>query len=209
LRLRLFSSRPWVACALLLAVSGAARAQIVSCPTGACGDQISRGFYVQNFAGSTLGTVQLSYCTNGTVGSYTVSLTVRSGAFNGPQVGTTQMATFSETGGAASFSFGNAAVTPGATLTFTQALVSGPPGGVVFYDVGPCPFGACSSCPNVVETEDTTPPLSTFRRGSVGVTITGVPSAPIVPVPALNFWGMAVLAIALAGTALITLSLRR
>ena len=42
----------------------------------------------------------------------------------------------------------------------------------MFYNVGPCQPGSCSACPGVVETNDTTPPLSTAIRQSVGVTVT-------------------------------------
>jgi hypothetical protein len=45
---------------------------------------------------------------------------------------------------------------------------------LVAYDSGPCGLGnqPCAQCPNVFETTDTTPPLSSVRRGGVGVVIT-------------------------------------
>ena len=190
----------------LFVVALQARAQtIVSCPLNGGGDQITRGFYIQNYPGSTLGTVQLTYYPNG-AGAYTVSLTARAGAFNGAQIGSTQMATFTPAGGgtAITYDFGNAAVTPGSTVTFTQVIVAGP--SVLFYDTGPCGLGAaCSSCPGVVETEDTAPPLSVFRRGSVGLTITGTGAGAGPVVPTLGVWGLVVLAAALAGAGLLAI----
>ena len=38
-------------------------------------------------------------------------------------------------------------------------------------------------CPNVFETQDTAPPLSTPRRNTVGLTITGAPPLPPPPLP--------------------------
>jgi hypothetical protein len=94
-------------------------------------------------------------------------------------------------------------VTPGSIVTFSQSIVSGP--SVLFYDTGPCAgFGGCNSCPGVVETEDTTPPLSTARRGSVGVTITGTAAAAAI-VPTLGVWGFFFLAAALAGAGLLVI----
>src|SRR5262249_25615208 len=102
-------------------------------------------------------------------GTYMITLTAHSGAFNGAQVGSPQTASVSLTPGTmtpVTFTFGGAPVAPGSTLAFTQSAT----GGNVFFDVGPCNPGSCSSCPGVIETVDTAPPLSTVRRMSVGVT---------------------------------------
>jgi len=158
---------------LLLAVSPllAATANVNSCPFSGSGDFITRGFYLQNFSANNLGTVTLAY-TADVAGSYMITLTAHSGAFNGPLVGTPKTANVSLTPGTmtpVTFDFAGAPVTAGSTLAFTQSS----PSSNVFYDVGPCNTGvSCASCPGVVETTDTTPPLSTFRRGSVGVTAT-------------------------------------
>ena len=183
--------------------SAAVSAQVVvSCPLSGTGDQVDRGFYVQNYAGSTLGTVQLAYFTDGTAGTYTISLTARVGAYDGPILGTQTMTANLPAGATThTFDFGGVPVTPGSTLAFTQVAVSAP--GIAFYDVGPCNFGPCTSCPNVFETEDTTPPLSTFRRNSVGLTITqGGATAAI---PMLDRRTAAILAASLAVVALLVL----
>jgi hypothetical protein len=164
-----------VAAGLLSALTPllAATANVVSCPFSGAGDFLTRGFYLQSYAANNLGTVTLAYTTD-TAGTFTVTLTPHSTAFNGSVVGTPQSATVSLTPGTmtpVTFNFGGAPVTPGTTLAFTQTATGG--SGTVFYDAGPCDVGAsCSSCPGVVETADTAPPLSTFRRGSVGVTAT-------------------------------------
>ncbi len=152
----------------------AGAATLVSCPNlGDSGDLTDRGIYVTDYPGTTLGTVTFSYDTD-VAGSYTVSLTARSGTYNGTEIGSTQTVTaMVPTSGEVSmmFDFGNAPVTPGSTVTFTQTLVSGP--GSLYFDTGPCE-DSCSSCPGVFETEGTNPPLDVFRRGSVGITITDV-----------------------------------
>jgi hypothetical protein len=174
----MFASRPGsrivslAAFSLLFAVAPllAATGTVVSCPFSSGGDDITRGFYLQNYAGSNLRNVTLAYTANAS-GPYTISLTAHRGSFSGPVVGTTHSVNVNLTSGfftPVTFDFGGVAVPPGATLAFTQSAF----GGSVFYDVGPCSPGSCSSCPGVVETNDTTPPLSTVRRASVGVTVT-------------------------------------
>ena len=63
------------------------------------------------------------------------------------------------------FTFPEVTVSAGTTVTFTLQQVSGPTASV-FYAV---PAGD-PGCP-VVQTEDTTPPLSTFRRNGVEIRI--------------------------------------
>ena len=165
-----------------------AAAQSISCPeNGTGGDQVTRGFYIQNFPGTTLGTVRLKYFGGGD-GSYTVSLTARTGAYDGAIVGTVQQ-TFNISGNSpqVTYDFGNAATTQGAVLTFSQSLISSP-GGVAFYDTGTGP------CPGVVQTNGTTPPLDSVRRDSVGLLITYGTQ-----VPTMNEWVMLVLGTFLVG----------
>jgi hypothetical protein len=157
---------------LLFAVSPllAATSTVVTCPFSSGGDDISRGFYLQGYAGSNLRTVNLAY-TASVSGTYTITLAAHRGAFNGPLLGSQSLAVTLNPGffTAVTFDFGGVAVPTGATLAFTQSAT----GGQVFYNTGPCqPGSSCSSCPGVVETNDTTPPLSTAIRQSVGVTVT-------------------------------------
>jgi len=143
----------------------------MSCATnGSSGDNITRGFYVTNFPGDTLYTVSIRYYP-GDVTTATLQLTIRSGAFNGPVVGTaTVTADFSVIQNV-TYNFGGVPVS--GTLTFEQSIVSGT-GTTLFYDTGNGPLGvSAGTCPGFTETEDTAPPLSTFRRSSIGVTLTG------------------------------------
>jgi hypothetical protein len=180
----------WVVVSIVTAVvplvAGAADV-LYSCPTaGVTGDRIDRGFYVLDYSGLTLGVVTLTYATDGDAGSYTVSLTAHQGTYDGPVLGSAEV-TFDQTGGMMSFEFHDVPINSNMTIAFVQALVSGPPDAFVFYDVGPCTFPPpdCTSCPGIVETEDTTAPLSTYRRGSVGLTITGRAITPVAP----DSWG--------------------
>lgn len=160
--------------ALLFAIAPTAplfASTVVSCPFSSGGDVISRGFYLESYTGSNLGTVTLAYTATVT-GTYSVSVTAHRGAFDGPIVGTTRTATVNLTNGyftPVTFDFGGAPVTPGNTLAFTQ---TGTGSGALYFDVGPCSFGSCSDCPGVVETQNTNPPLSTPLRNSVGIQVT-------------------------------------
>jgi hypothetical protein len=150
---------------------------VVSCPfnpAASGGDRTDRGFYVTGYPGPNLGTVTLRYSAN-VPGTYTVVLTARLGTYDGPLVGTPQIAVVSVpatgTSVPVTFDFGFAPVAPGSTITFTQTFV-GP--GQLFYNVGTGGLDdmTFNGCPGVIETEGTNPPLDDFRRGSVGVIIT-------------------------------------
>jgi hypothetical protein len=146
---------------------------LVSCPFSAgVDDKLSRGFYVQNYPGTNLGTVQVTYWTDD-AGSYTISMTARDGAYDGPMIGTTQTVTVdlpASTYITTTFDFGGAPVISGTTVTFLQAQASGPDS--AYYNTGPCGFDLnCTTCPGVYQTSGTTPPLDTVRRRSVAVRI--------------------------------------
>ena len=154
----------------------AAATIIVSCPfTSSAGDDLTRGFYVTSYPGSNLGSVHLEYSAS-TAGTYTISLTPRLGAFNGPVIGGTRTVSVSLLTSSQAdviFHFGGAAVTLGNTLAFTQVQVAGPVGGTAYFNVGATP---CSGA-TVTETNGTTPPLDTTRRNSVGIEISEDTSA--------------------------------
>ena len=183
-------------------------ATLYSCPTGGGGDQVGRGFYVTNYPGSTLDTVTVAYFGGSGDGAYVVSLTPRVSSFGGTVVGATQTLTINISSGVGTgvFNFGGAAVPSGSTVTFKQVLVSGPVASpVLFFDYGTGALGdiAANTCPNMRETEGTTPPLDLDRRASVGVTITGSAALASAPVgaPALSSVGMALLAALVAALA--------
>jgi hypothetical protein len=169
-------------CALLLSLCGAAAASATKwnltagCSfNGSPGDLPDRGIYLSNYPGSNLSQVELGYqASKGATGLWVLSLTARRGSFDGPIIGSTQIATpnithDSTTGGEdrVIFDFNGAPVTPGDTITFTQTaqyLAGG--SASIFFDTGSGP------CSNVTETEETTPPLDTFRRATVGILAT-------------------------------------
>ena len=146
-----------------------ATAVTVECAFADGGDPIDRGFYVDNYAGTTLGTVTLSHSA-AVAGDRTISLTARLNTFNGTLLGTATVTRFIQTANTKTvFDFGGVPVPAGSRITFTQTLVAGL--GTVYFDTGEGP------CAGVTETEDTTPPLSVVRRDSVGLVITGDPSS--------------------------------
>jgi hypothetical protein len=154
--------------ALLLAPAAAAQATvsvIYNCPSsGSSGnhDSVANGFYVQNLNAVNLHSVVIDYTTD-TDGTYTLQLTARDGSYAGPQIGSTQTQMVSLSSGAdtpVTWSFGDAAFTPGHTLAFTHNF--GGPGGVQFNLQG-------TLCPGDVETVGTTSNSNGF---SVAVAIT-------------------------------------
>ena len=145
---------------------------LYSCPgAGSGGDLNTRGFYVPSYPGVSLDSATLKLV-GSSAGTYQVSLTVRSGAYDGPVLGTSTVTVgLNASSGAlvsTTFAFPSLAMPAGGTVCFILAVVSGP-SSYVYYDVG-------GGCPEVIETQDTTPPLSTFRRYGVDLTLTGTPA---------------------------------
>jgi hypothetical protein len=147
---------------------------VASCPfygQGFAG--LEHGFYVTAYPGTNLSLVTLGYSTT-TPGLFSLSLTARRNAYDGPMIGVTQTATVHVPAPPAetlvTFDFGGAPVTPGDTVAFTQTgseLSSDNDSfGLLFYDAG---RGSCNS--GVFETEGTRPPLDAVAGAGVGVAI--------------------------------------
>jgi Repeat of unknown function (DUF5648) len=135
---------------------------------GGGGDAISRGFYVSNYAGTTVDTVTIAHAAPDSE-RRTIRLTMRLNAYNGPILGVSEHTrTIGPEATPTIFRFDGAVVPAGARLVFTQAVTSGAAN--VNYDVGAGP------CSNVTQTEGTTAPLDDFRRATVGLMITGSPT---------------------------------
>ena len=138
---------------------------VVSCQaSGGASDLTDRGFYVTSYGAGTLGTVTLQYVAQ-TAGPYTVALTANDSAYNGAVIGTAMASAAVATSGDTPITFNfDATVTPGNTIAFTQAVVSGP--GSLYFDVGNGALGVMdNTCPGVVETAGTTP-RSTCSAGT-------------------------------------------
>jgi hypothetical protein len=138
--------------------------------SGSGGDFLYRGFYVTNYGADNLAQVTLQYWAT-TTGTYDTSLTVRIGSYDGTIVGATMnLSTYieAETSKQVVYDFGGISVPYNSLLTFTQVEVDGPTS-ALYYDVGVTPHS------QIIETEGTTPPLDTYRRGQVGVIITAIP----------------------------------
>ncbi len=160
---------------------------LVDCPTLSYGsDLISRGFYVQSLPGTVVDSVRLAFYAD-LPSTQNVTLRMREGSYAGPTVAFDTLAITVPGGYAtptlATFVFeplniGYPLSGPGRLVTFTLDRMY-PDASTWLYDVSTCFFNSdCvppagySAC-NVVETEDTTPPLSTFRRNGVYVRIFG------------------------------------
>ncbi len=141
---------------------------LYSCPGGAGGDWNTEGFYMPSYPGITLDSATLKLL-GSVAGTYQVSLTVRSGAYDGPVLGTSTVTVgLNASSGAmvsTTFPFPSVTMPKGGLVCFILSVVSGPYG-MVYYDVG-------GGCTEVIETEDTSPPLSSFRRDGVDLTLTG------------------------------------
>jgi hypothetical protein len=140
------------------------------------GDLDDRGFYVDGYPGTTLDRVDLWF-TTWAPGTYTLRLTAREDAYDGPLVGTAtgdfQLPLGPPTE-LASFRFDSPPVTPGSILTFKIEVLAGPAGSV-YYAVNCGVDATCAaSCP-VVQTEGSTPPLDERRRHGINVRIFGSP----------------------------------
>lgn len=155
--------------AMLAASFGANGATLIDCQfKGGSGDAISRGFYVSNYAGTTVDTVTVAHAAPDSE-RRTIKLTMRLNAYNGPILGVSEYTrTIGPESAPTIFHFGGAVVPAGARLVFTQAVTTGTAN--VNYDVGAGP------CSNVTQTEGTTAPLDDFRRATVGLMITGSPT---------------------------------
>jgi PKD repeat protein len=152
---------------------------VLQCGPAGGGDNISHGFYVPAFTADRLQRVVLRL--DGSVdGDYTFALTARKGTFDGALIGvaTAQATMTVPVPQDVSFEFHAAPVDRGSTVTFQIAIVSGPPLGNAHMDIGPCGLGdaGCTLCGGqIIETENATPPLSTFRRNSLYATIYAPP----------------------------------
>ncbi len=166
---------------------------LIECAPSGGGDQIDRGFYVPNYPGSTLSEVTL-YFSSDVAGSYTFRLTALDSSYDGTVIGsdtaTVMLSGDTNVNSPAIFSL-RAPVDPGTLIAFKIELVSGPAGSISqFYSVGSCGFDwGCSTPCSAIETEDTTPPLSTFRRRGIGVRITGSGATGTTPLLSVTFDG--------------------
>ena len=169
------SSRRFLALGVLVLLFGfgggvSANEPVVSCPeiSPAFNDDFSSsGFYVPSYQGVSLETVTLTLVP-AAVGTFTLSLTARSGHYGGTLLGTaTVAATFTSTFPVpVVFNFGHVPVTTGSLVTFQGGVVG--PSAVYMLS------GSDPSC-SVAETTGTTAPLDRFRRWGVVTTITGAP----------------------------------
>lgn len=143
---------------------------LYSCPfDGDGGDNLSRGFYVENFPEPRLDQVTLQYYPAAS-GQYTLELTAREGGYDGRLIGR-RTVTFNSSGGSdvlrETYDFGGATVTEGATVAFSQEVLESPGGAGITYDVA----NDSGGCTDITQTHGTSAPLDSSRRDSVGLQI--------------------------------------
>jgi hypothetical protein len=172
-----------VALSVCFAVSwlgtGPLRAHVVdACPfAGVATEPITRGVIVPVFEGSNLRSMELRYGANNP-GTYSITVEVHLLTFDGPLVAAPQtawvdLAPYSMYNAVPiTFDFGGAPVPDGDMLAIRQTA-TGP--GQVFFDGG---MGATPTDPQpptlpaeAFETVDTAPPLSTYQKARVGLTL--------------------------------------
>lgn len=150
---------------------------LVACSGGTASDYSYRGFYVPHYPGNSLDSAQLQF-SGGVAGSYGITLTVRSGTYDGTLLGSASR-TVTLNGSTSehqpvTFVFPSITITKNSTVCFILTLTSSPGGGALYYTVG-------GGCTEVIETDGTTPPLDTFRRNGVNVVITGQNTLRVTP----------------------------
>jgi uncharacterized delta-60 repeat protein len=181
------SRRPrflWFLSYLLLSLCpahGQLSTTLIDCsPPASAGDFTSRGFYIESYPGETLDTLTVYLSKFSGAVSLSVRIVVTLDAYDGPAVGTFTTASnvlIATTPTPATILCGNAAIPLGRRVCFRFDI----PGefGTLYYQVANT--FAFTDCPNIRETADTTPPLSTFRRGGVKLIVTGRPPTPTAP----------------------------
>ena len=155
-----------VACALLARTGRAAPTPLFTCPMnfGAGGFSSVGGLYMPSYPGLSLDAATLQLFTFNP-GTFSLTLTVRSNAYNGAVLGTaTTTVTLDSSVSPATFPFPSLHIVPGSRVCFVVTVVSGP-ASFVYVLVG--------SCSEDIGTIDTTPPLSTIRRNGVALTLAG------------------------------------
>ncbi|YCM43361.1 right-handed parallel beta-helix repeat-containing protein [Verrucomicrobiaceae bacterium 227] len=153
---------------------------LVDCPEGTPGDFTTRGFYIESYPGTTLDIVTLYFktSTGSTSFPYQVMIVVTKDAYDGPSVGSFfTTATIGPDEIAVSIQCGNAPINPGDRLCFRMVINKQPSAPVLSYAVPPFDGPDCG----VVQTIDTTAPLSTFRRNGVKISVTGRRNLEIAP----------------------------
>lgn len=146
---------------------------LYSCPfNGTGGDNLDRGFYVEDFPDERLDAVTLQYYPKA-AGNYKLELTAREGGYDGRLIGRRTVSFNSSSSSDVkrqTYDFGGATVTEGAVVAFSHEVVRQPGSAGISYDTASDSGG----CPDIVQTNGTSPPLDSTRRDSVGLQITFV-----------------------------------
>jgi hypothetical protein len=143
---------------------------LFACDAGGEADRTTRGFYVSNFPGRSIATVDLHVSADA-AGTYDLSLTTRENSFEGGFLGspaaTVTLGADSLAFQKVTFSYAESSFLPLEGTTVVFALRATGPGNVYFevpHDDPACP---------VLETDDQTFPLSTVRRHGVRLAVVG------------------------------------
>ena len=171
-----FALIAWVA---LFSVALSRAETLITCTGDPGGDLYYRGFYIPNYPGNTLDSVQLRYSAR-TAGAYRIILTARRNAYNGAVLGSSTV-TVNLNGSdtenrAVTFAFPSVRITEGSRVCFIQTLDSGPSTSL-YYSV-PAPGVGCT---DVIQTDGTSAPLDDFRRNGVNIVVRGQDTLIVAP----------------------------
>ena len=159
-----------VAGSLLARLEASGATPLFTCPYGGGGYSSVGGFYMPSYPGLSLDSATLQLFTFNP-GTFQLALTVRSNAYDGPILGTSSLTiVLSGSVSPATFAFPSVRISKGSRVCFIVSVVSGP---ASFVYVG------TGTCPEVIETQDTTPPLSTARPYGKALVLTGAPSLQV------------------------------
>ena len=143
-------------------------------PSDTGGDLLSRGFYIEEFPGTSLTQVDL-WIGSSTAGNYVFELTVREDTYDGSLIDERQ-AVISLNDDLSdkqlvTFNFSSTSIEENSTVTFELSMLSGP--GLCYYATHGLYRGISEEDILVTQTTGTSPPLSTFKRNVIAIRVYG------------------------------------
>lgn len=135
------------------------------------GDNISRGFYIKNFPGTSLSRVDL-WVSASAPWDYTLELTARESSYNGKIVEKSQATKYLyDDKQLITFNFSSNPVQKNSIVTFSISKITGP--GSCYYSVHGEYGGIAEGDILVLQTNGTTPPLDSLRRYGIAIKVYG------------------------------------
>jgi len=135
------------------------------------GDNLSRGFYIKDFPGTSLSEVDL-WVSCDMPWDYTFELTARESTYNGTIIEKSQATKYLYSDKQLiTFNFSSNPVEKNSIVTFSISKITGP--GSCYYAVNGEYGGITEGDILVIQTNGTTPPLDSFRRYGIAIKVYG------------------------------------